>query len=178
MRNRRGLNKIWILALALLIALGAMGVTYSAWVDEIYIEGTFDTSGINTTLDCGTCSLTGTPPDPNTSITCDTTGEPLEVTISVSNAQTATDYYCSFTINNPADSLPVKIDGVTLALLNPLSPYADVSAAITVLPAPTALDPGDTTTTAGEVHISLTSSASETFDLEYTLTATVLRWNQ
>jgi hypothetical protein len=170
MRNRRGLNKIWILALALLIALGTMGTAYSHWVDEIYIEGAFDTSGINTTLVCA-CS----PSSGATYITC--TGTGLTRTITVYNAQEVVDYQCNFTIDNPADSLPVKIDGVTLALLDPLNPYVGVSAAITVLPTPTALDPGDTTTV-GEVHISLDSDDSAGLTLEYTLTATVLRWNE
>jgi hypothetical protein len=167
MRNRRGLNKIWILALALLIALGTMGTAYSHWVDEIYIDGAFDTSGINTSMTCA-CS----PSSGATYITC--TGTGLTRTITVSNAQEGVDYYCLFTIDNPADSLPVKIDSVTLT---PSDSYPDVSAAITVSPTPTALDPGDNTTV-GEVHISLTGDGSAGSDLEYTLTATVLRWNQ
>ena len=176
MRNRRGLNKIGMLAMAMVLALGVMGTAYGAWVDEIYVEGTLSTAAVNTTLECGTCSLTGNPTGANTSISCSDTLDPLEVEISVSNAQALTDYKCLFTVDNTASgTLPVKIVSVTLA---PSGTYADVSAAITILPAPTVLDPGYTTTTAGEVHISLTSAASVGLPLEYTLTAEVVRWNE
>jgi hypothetical protein len=186
MRRRRiGLNKIGLLAIALLIALGAVGTAYSAWTDEIYIAGTFDTSGINTALDCGTCweTLDGVITNVDgTSISCEENGQ-LEVTIEVLSAlalsnQSVVDYYCSFTLDNTAaGSLPVKVDSLTIT---PAGSYADVSTEITsdigdVQPGDV-LNPGETAT--GKVHISLTSAASETLDLEFTLTANVVRWNQ
>lgn len=56
-RNRKGLKKMGILALALLIALGAMGTAYAAWTDSVYIEGTvytgtldIDIAGVSSTF--------------------------------------------------------------------------------------------------------------------------------
>jgi hypothetical protein len=46
-RNRAGLKRIGLLALALVISLGAMGVAYSAWTDEIYIDSTVYTGTLN-----------------------------------------------------------------------------------------------------------------------------------
>jgi hypothetical protein len=188
MRRRIGLNKIGMLAIALLIALGAVGVAYSAWTDEIYIAGTFDTSGINTALDCDTCWYTVDDVVTNTlstSITCEEDSQ-LEVTIKVEDALAVdnhtdlndVDYYCRFTLDNTAaGSLPVKVQNLTVT---PSASYADVDAAVTtdigdVQPGDV-LNPGDTAT--GKVRISLSSFASETLDLEFTLTANIVRWNQ
>jgi len=174
-RGRGGFNKIGVLALVLLLAMGVMGTAYSAWVDEIYIEGYLSSSGLNTTLECGACYLTGNPTGANTHITCSPTSDPLEVTISVTNAQTLTDYYCPFTVDNTASgTLPVKIVSVTLS-----GSYTGVSAVIeNPIPANTVLDPGDTTTTGSTVHISLTSDEQVGLPLTFTLTADVLRWNE
>jgi hypothetical protein len=171
-RVRGGLNKIGVLALALLLAMGALGTAYGAWVDEIDIEGHFSTSGVNTTLECGACSLTG---NPTGDITCSPTSDLLEVTITVTNAQTLTDYYCPFTVDNTASgTLPVKIVSVDLS-----GTYSGVSASIeNPIPAYTVLDAGDTTTTGSRVHISLTSDEQVGLPLTFTLTADVLRWNE
>jgi hypothetical protein len=42
-RNRAGLKRIGVLALALVIALGSLGVAYSAWTDSVYVLGTVNT---------------------------------------------------------------------------------------------------------------------------------------
>jgi len=56
-RNRNGLKRIGVLALALLIALGALGTAYAAWTDSVYIEGTvytgtldIDVAGVSSTF--------------------------------------------------------------------------------------------------------------------------------
>jgi hypothetical protein len=56
-RNRAGLKRIGLLALALVIALGALGVAYSAWTDDLYIDSTVytgtldvDISGVSSTF--------------------------------------------------------------------------------------------------------------------------------
>jgi hypothetical protein len=185
--RRRSLNKVWILALALLVALGAMGVTYSAWTDEIYIAGTLATSGINATLDCGSCWETvdnAIIDIPDTSIMCTEDGQ-LAITIDIDNALAVNnhtdllpvDYYCSFTISNPAGSLPVKIQSFTPT---PAGSYPDVSAVLTNgagdVQVGDVIDPGDFAT--GKVHISLTSFASENLDLTYNPTFNLVRWNQ
>jgi hypothetical protein len=46
-RNRNGLKRIGVLALALLIALGALGTAYAAWTDTVYIGGTVNTGTLD-----------------------------------------------------------------------------------------------------------------------------------
>jgi len=46
-KSRNGLKRIGLLALALVIALGSLGVAYSVWTDEVYIEGTVQTGTLN-----------------------------------------------------------------------------------------------------------------------------------
>ena len=56
-RNRAGLKRIGVLALALVIALGALGVSYTFWTEELYIDGTvylgtldIDITGVSSTF--------------------------------------------------------------------------------------------------------------------------------
>jgi hypothetical protein len=181
--RRRGLNKIWILALALLIALGAVGVTYSAWTDDIYVTGSLGTSGINTVLSCnGTCweqigeqviDVQGT------SITCgNPTVDPLTLTFTVTNATPNVDYYCNFTINNNiADTLPIKIVSVTLTPQE--TTYTGIIGTVPVKPAvDTQLDPGQSA--GGTVKISVAPDAPTEPQQNpvFILEVTVKRWNQ
>ena len=41
------MRKIGILALALVMAIGALGVGYAAWTDTIYINGTVNTGSVD-----------------------------------------------------------------------------------------------------------------------------------
>ena len=168
MRRSRGLHKVWVLALALLVALGAMGVTYSAWTDEIYITGTLATGDVNATLTCG--DEWEVPETEGTDIDCDT-GDPMTLDISVTNALEGVEYYCEFDINNASTSFPVKVDGVDLS-----GSYTGVSASVDISPLGLQIDPGDTET--GRVNIHLTTDASAGDTLNYTLEVSVKRWNE
>jgi hypothetical protein len=180
-RNRPGLNKLWMLALALLVALGAMGIAYGAWTDEIYIQNTVQTGSISAELACiqGGCWVEGTPAG-DTSVSCGSpTVDPLTLTIKVKNAQydpapqLNTHYYCNFIISNAASSLPIKIQSVTLT---PEETYTNVSASVEDLPEDPLIDPGDTAT--AKVHIYLTGVESVEKNLVYTLEVTIQRWNE
>jgi hypothetical protein len=173
--RRRGLNKIWVLALALLIALGAMGVTYSAWTDDIYIDGSLYTGDINASVTCnGGCS---------TGIACDDVdGEPMKLTFTLENAAAGMDYSCNFLINNlnvdpdlDFESLPFNIDGVSLT---PDDTYpAGITAAVSNLPADPQIDPGNSA--GGTVTISVAAGTTLPEDpVVYTLEVTVVRWNK
>ncbi len=58
MRRRRwsGLKKIGLLALALVIALGSLGVAYAAWNDKVYLNTTVQTG----TVDADICGVSST----------------------------------------------------------------------------------------------------------------------
>ena len=177
MRHRRGLNRIGVLAVALIIALGATGVAYGAWVDEITVEGHLSTSGINASLDCGECSLVGDPGDTGTYISCSapmTPTTPMTLNLYIYNAQQEIDYYCEFTVSNAADSLPIKIASM------PITDYTGVTAVITSgvgdLQVGDVIDPGQSAT--GKVHIYLTSVERVGQTLPFTLTVNVVRWNE
>jgi len=171
-RGRGGLNKIVVLALALLLAMGALGTAYGAWVDEIYIEGFLSTSDINTSLACGDCweevnnIITN---DTNPAISC--TGSASPLSIEVTNAQynaTATlntHYYCEFTISNAVNSFPVTVASRSI------TGYTGVHEEIESLPIGTVIDPGGSAT--GRVHIYLTDATQATKTLTFTLTVAV-----
>jgi len=164
--------------MALLIALGAMGTAYGAWIDEVYIEGTISTGDINAALACGDCweeVVEGVPIDvPDTDIDC--TGGSMTLTIDVTSALEDVDYYCSFIVSNTAGSLPIKIKTVTLT---PSGTYTGVTAVFDDLTG-TVLDPGPGpgSTATGQVHIYVTSQTDPPQNPAYTLAVTVKRWNE
>ena len=45
------MRKIGLLCLALVLALGALGVGFAAWTDELYIEGTVNTGDVDLTVE-------------------------------------------------------------------------------------------------------------------------------
>jgi hypothetical protein len=163
MRRRGGLNKIGMLAIALIIALGAVGVAYSAWVDDIELTGTVSTGDVVDGLGCGSCS----PASGDSCITCATSANEMELTISVISPQPETDYYCDFTFSNEADSWPVRIIGMDLS-----NPYLDsgVSVAFNNLSG-MVINPG--TTVPGQVHIHLADTAEIEETLIFTLAVEV-----
>jgi len=165
-RSRRGLNRIGVLAMALLLALGAMGTAYGAWSDEIYIQSTISTGNIDAGLACGTCWE-----EPDTSGTdIDCTGGSMTLNIDVTSALEGVDYYCNFNVSNTG-SLPVKIETMNLTDLSP-----GVAEAIEDLIEGTVIDPGTSAT--GKVHIHLTSDKQVGQDLAFTLSVSVERWNE
>jgi hypothetical protein len=154
--------------MALLLALGAMGTAYGAWVDEIYIEGTLSTGDISTSLDCGTCWEE--PETEDTDIDC-TADSPMTLNIEVTNAMEDVDYYCNFTVSNATGSLPIKIESMSIT-----DSYSGVTEVIEDLTVGTVIDPGNTAT--GKVHIYLTSGDSVGEDISVALAVSVERWNE
>jgi hypothetical protein len=178
--RRRGLNKVWVLALVLLVALGTMGVTYSAWTDDIYIEGSLYTGDINTSVSCnGSCTMD--PITEGTTITCSPVlNEPMQLQFSISDAMPGVIYYCNFKINNldvdtldQFESLPVKIDDATVT---PQETYTGISASVINLPADPQIDPG--LSAGGTVRIVVAGDAPAEQDPVFTLEVTVIRWNE
>jgi len=166
LRNRRGLNRIGMLAIAMIIALGAVGVTYGAWVDEITITGYLSTSDINTTLTCGTCS----PDSGTTYIECTPVTNPTKLTMTVVNAQfdatNNTNYYCDFIVSNAVNSFSVEVASLSIS-----GSYTGVTADIEDLTVGTVIAPGTSAT--GKVHIYLTDAGQLNQTLPFTLTVIV-----
>jgi hypothetical protein len=59
------MKKIGLLCLALVLALGALGVSYAMWYEDLYISGTVNTGEVDWAFDCGTVTW-GDPCDPAT----------------------------------------------------------------------------------------------------------------
>ena len=59
------MRKFGLLCLALVVALGTMGVGYALWFEDLYIEGTVYTGELDWAFDCGTVT-SGDPCDPPT----------------------------------------------------------------------------------------------------------------
>ena len=148
-----GLNKIGILAMVLLLALGAMGTVYGAWVDEIYIEGYLSTGDINTSLSCGTHS---------DEVTCSVSTNKL--TITLSNAPLG-DYYCYFKVNNAVNSFPIEVTSMNIT-----NPYSGVTAVFDDLTG-MVINPGGTST--GKVTIPLLNNDHAAEVLTFVLTVNV-----
>lgn len=159
MIGKGGLNKIVVLALALLLAMGAMGTAYGAWVDEIYIDGYFSTSGVNTSLSCGAHS-----PE----VSCGVSDMTLNIT--VTDAPPG-DYYCNFTLDNTATgTLPVKIKTVTIPSV-PTGFSVSVPSSLTGY----VIDSG--ATLSDTIGITLTedySDSSGSFDVAFN----IVRWHE
>jgi len=166
-RSRRGLNRIGVLAMALLLALGAMGTAYGAWSDEIYIQSTITTGDIDAGLACGTCWEE--PDTSGTDIDCTKTAS-MTLVIDIDDALEGVDYYCNFNVSN-AGSLPIKIKKMNIT-----NPYTGVAEAIEDLIEGTVIDPLSSAT--GKVHIHLTSDKQVGQDLAFTLSVSVERWNE
>ena len=159
MRRRGGLNKIGVLAIALLLAMGALGTSYGAWVDEIYIEGSFSTSGVNTTLACG-----GHSPE----VSCGTSDMTLNITVTDAPPD---GYYCNFTLDNTAaGTLPVKINSVNLSGV-PSGFSVSVPASLTGY----VIDAGDTLS--DTIGITLTEDYSDSSG-SFNVTFNIVRWNE
>ncbi|MFC2068068.1 hypothetical protein ACFLTP_03540 [Chloroflexota bacterium] len=125
MRNRKrsGISKIGILALALILVMGIMGVAYSGWTDVISIDGLVETGTSDLFLQVDDDGWgppdPDNPPDPlyddqigEPGIACSVDNPTLTVTIALSNIQPDIDYYCNFHIENNG-TLPVKIQSIS-----------------------------------------------------------------
>ena len=144
--------------MALLIALGAMGPAYGAWVDEIYVTGSLSTGDINTSMTCSASSP----------VACSVSG--MVLTITVSDPPSGT-YSCNFTVNNTSGSLPIKISTLNLS-----GSYTDVSTNIQGVAPGTQIHPGTSAT--GTVNIIVSTEDYDEDDLTFTLPVGVKRWNE
>jgi hypothetical protein len=97
-------KKTRLIAIVLLLALCVMGVGYTAWMDEVSIEGTLTTGYIQVVLSPGAGS------DPE--ISCYVSA-PYTLVVTLTDAEPGT-YTCGFTISNTG-TIPVKIQSIALS---------------------------------------------------------------
>lgn len=105
MRSKRNrFSRLGVLSIALLLALCLTGVAYSAWTDEVTVEGTANLGYVEVVLSDGECS---TP-----QISC-SVGPAHTLVVTLTNAQPGT-HNCAFTITNTG-TIPVKIQSIDVS---------------------------------------------------------------
>ncbi len=182
MRRRKslGLGKIGILALALVIMLGVMGVGYAAWSDEIDIAGIVNTGEWNDTLVEGLC-WTSPAEQTDTYIDCwgllDTSPDlpdPDQMALYIDNATSGVTYNCDFFIYNEG-TIPTALQSIAVWASNDLSvTVLDLSTGMPLEPG-TPIEPGESVS--GTVSIELKASATPGWDYLTTVTFVTVRWN-
>ena len=172
MRRRKtdSFAKMGLLSVALIIALGVTGVSYGLWSDTVSIRGIIETGIIDTELDWESSKCV--PPTGGTGIGGYADDMTLHVT--VTNAKPNVDYYSYFNIDNFTGfgTLPVTITGYDIA-----ESYIGVVAEITGVVVGEQIDPGETIY-GPELHIYLTDDTYLDEDLDFTVTVSVVLWNQ
>jgi hypothetical protein len=146
-----GLGKIWLLAIAMIMALGTVGITYSGWIDTININGTVHTGTMDPYLKCGLCS-------PNIRCYCaHSSPETLQISV---DAAPAGNWYCDFTFTNDG-SLPVKINSFAISPVPGMQEIpGDATISVTGIAPGDIIDPGTVT---GKVNINLAAAGTFIF---------------
>lgn len=160
-KKRGGLAKIGLLAIALMISLGAMGLVYSGWTDVVNVNGTVNVAYEDPVVNCGFGS-------PQVACSVDATN-PMKLNLGV-NASAATTYTRNFSIQNTGE-LPEKIKGITKDL-------SGVPAGVTVFVTNvvgTTIDPGQTKN--GTISVNINGSVTLPASFSFTVTFTAGPWN-
>jgi hypothetical protein len=162
MRNRRGLNRIGILAIALIIAIGAVGVTYGAWVDDIYLDASVYTGTTSSVLNCAAPH--------STEVSCTKSDATLHITVAATVAAPtpAGSYNHNFTVLNTGD-LPVKVNNIVVSTLP-----SGVHVSTTGVVAGSVIDPGPAASGTVNIILDTAITANISFDVAFT----IVRWNQ
>ena len=159
------MRKIGLLTMALVLALGTLGVGYAVWTEDMEAEITLDTATVTATIEAGD-SWTA-PACTYTSIKCEV-DEHGVLQVTVTNAYPCIDYFQEFSINNEG-SIPWKISAIT---------YEDVPSGMTVeiedLAVGDQVNPGASKTGTLKVHLDDTIDQDETF--EFSVTISVVQW--
>jgi len=117
------MKKIGLLCLALVLALGVMGVGFALWDKTVYIEGTVNTGEVNMEV------LSAASDDPSGSIdpgkdkdvgmtTAQINEDKQRVTVTVTNGYPCYEVYLHFSVQN-VGTVPVRLQAINVINLNP-----------------------------------------------------------
>jgi len=172
------MKKIGLLCLAMVLALGSMGVAFSQWTETLTIEGTSATGQLAGGFIVDECTDSETPP-PDVG-KCeweliDTNGDSFNdmLNITMSNAYPCYQCTCNFTIENQG-TIPYHIDEVKLDNPNPGEVNVSLSGDITG-DVCTVLKPGEKVT--GTITAHVLEGAAENSTYTFTATIHVIQWN-
>jgi len=149
--------RVGILSIALLLALGVMGVGYAVWTDTAIVDGTVETG-------CWVGVL-GEPASISQNITL-SVAPPDTLKVRVSNAQANTPYTGSFEVNN-AGTVPIKIGSIVFDL------PPDTTAIVSGVNVGDGIDAGNTISAGVS-----TSTPVPGKSYDFTVTFTFVLWNE
>ncbi len=162
-RHRRdSFYKVGILCVALVVALGTMGVGYASWVDIASINGEVETGIISPALTVNTYYRV---PADTSEVFGHVEGDTIEVDIT--SANTSCNYYCVFTVQNTGT---IPLDSFIDPLTVPQGVYANL---INLVPG-VQVDPG--VTGSGIVRIYFADATQ--MGKNFTVVMRVKPWNQ
>ena len=172
------MKKIGLICLALVLALGALGVGFAMWDKTLYIDGTVNTGEVNaifTTASCtedpevegkdvGSCTLTGI-------------GEQT-LTITIDNGYPCYGCTVDFTVDN-IGTIPVKVQSLTI-----VNPPPEISFTWSGIAVGDQIDGGDSQ--AGSIYVHVEQEADELAGVagsgipSYTFSAVIylVQWNE
>jgi hypothetical protein len=168
-------QRLWVLLLAVLLALGGLGIGYAHWTQSLYIAGTA-TIGENDPGFTGDCEFSQNPEDPDIDDDCDCTcaftdsdsdGDYDTMEATIINVNTFCVYRLYSTILNEG-TLPMRIDSVQITYSSPVMIAEEEPLVNTVL------DPGDEVTL--KLSIAIGAAMADTYNFSVKITSCL--WNQ
>lgn len=165
------MRKVWLLSLALVLALAAAGVAAAAWTESITIAGSVRTGDINPDFTAASTNDPGGTADPGMGKDVGSTAVIYttdDLTVTVTNAYPGYNSTVTFTITNRG-TVPIKIAGVV----------ANNDPNQVVLSGPNIV--GQVIDGGGSLEASFTQTvpetAAENATYTYTITITAKQWN-
>jgi len=180
------MKKIGLLVLALVFALGSLGVGYAMWDKTLEVTGTVNTGEVNAIFTTATCNDTGidpgylmdgtTPKDKDVG-SCSVVGAGTQLlTITVENGYPCYECDIDFTVDNTG-SIPVKIQTLGLVGVPP-----EITVTWTGLAVGDQIGPAGSIDDElpGDLHIHVEQIADELQTGVYTFSASIylVQWNE
>jgi hypothetical protein len=102
-------KKLGLILMAVVLALGALGVSYAMWYEDLFIDGTVTTGNLDVGYYCSWGDFWDTEPDGKdvSYITKAWGADDKSITFTIVNAYPCIDYYGEFCLNVGAGSIPV-----------------------------------------------------------------------
>jgi hypothetical protein len=169
-------KKLGILLLALVLALGGLGIGYTHWTDSLYIAGTAHIAENDPGFVPGSCEFSQHPDDPDEDDDCDCDciftdsdgdGDYDTMEATIINVDTFCVYRLYSTIRNDG-TLPMRIKNIQVTYDSPVMIAEEESLVNTVL------DPGDEATL--KLSIAIGAAMADTYTFSVKITS--CPWNQ
>lgn len=172
------MKKIGLICLAIVLALGVLGVGFGMWDKTLSIIGTVDTGEVNAIFTTASCDDPGTTIDPGKDKhvgSCSVSGAGTqELTITVTNGYPCYECTVDFTVDNTG-TIPVKIQTLSLIGVPP-----EITVTWTGLAVGDQIEPkgqaGDELP--GDIHIHVEQSAAELAQYTFSATIYLVQWNE